>query len=674
MKDLLEDLAVDENDGGAGWMSLEELERELAHLDKEPSLTPTPLTRTAASLVVQQQRQSGVSEDNITATAGINNPAVDAWSLSFQKFATSSLDAAAFLQADSARKQQQQQKSPPPQVGLPPGIDFSSVQDYNVDEQARIAPPPGLPKKRQTSVEPPKGEEHATLELAAQQLWKQFPGDETKDTISALPVTEEAAAAIRNIPRPVPATPQNSIGLVPHPSATAHNSVTLQPGGPTPVSIPPLPTGVVPPGPMPPMQGIVAMSTPGMMPPPPTGQPMVHPPMMAIPVAVPVQGGPAWQQQPPQATVPQQHTRRPTYCNPHPRAPPVPAVQLASAYMSPRDIGYVVHGILRHITAAGASTVDDYDVQYWVRRNGKQAEAAVVNQGKINESNLDERQKAIQGKAKEWSTKNSTLGYVAKSHVSRPRALISQPIKDDDTEEGKENEDDESAQQQRTTLWKSRIYIDQAHQALFAVLNIWKTAPPGQVPPTLQPHLLRLLKCMGINRNGDTSVTEEQCGQQTSPTVYSIVEPSALRLLLTLDKGKVVVGRILENALLPPNAVLVALPAMFKALLGPSSGKSNKKTSTTPPEDTPADARIFASLARIVSSLPQLTADVLVETVEVILKAPPHSWASASRLPTIHAVLQRGTMMSQDPAAPADFVTKWQKYEQEFLKLLEAGI
>ena len=147
-----------------------------------------------------------------------------------------------------------------------------------------------------------------------------------------------------------------------------------------------------------------------------------------IPVAVPVRGA-AWQQ----SGLP----RQARYCDPHPRAPTIAATDLKSKYMTPRDIGYVVHGILRHMQAAGASSVDDYDVQYWVRRNGSTAaEQAVLSRPTPQKKKNDVKetasdaalavleQRSRQAKAKEWSTDNSTLGFVTKTNFHRPRALL----------------------------------------------------------------------------------------------------------------------------------------------------------------------------------------------------------------------------------------------------------
>ena len=75
-----------------------------------------------------------------------------------------------------------------------------------------------------------------------------------------------------------------------------------------------------------------------------------------------------------------------------------------------------------------------------------------------------------------------TLGYVAKSNVTRPRALIATPQptpKKEDTEEKK----------QRANLWKARVYCDQAYQSYQKVIDIWRLAPPGPVPVETGPEV-----------------------------------------------------------------------------------------------------------------------------------------------------------------------------------------
>merc|ERR1719446_1229156 len=99
------------------------------------------------------------------------------------------------------------------------------------------------------------------------------------------------------------------------------------------------------------------------------------PPTMAAPIA-PLTGvvvgaavstpGPAWQRPPPPPPpMPQEPPsyRSKALCNPHPAAPPIPAVALGSSCMKGRDVAYVIHAILKPVLAEGTSE-NDYYIQY----------------------------------------------------------------------------------------------------------------------------------------------------------------------------------------------------------------------------------------------------------------------------------------------------------------------
>ena len=104
MKDLWADLqAGDTEEEKMSW-SLEQLERELAHLEDEgPETTqlPPPGMPSAASLVVSHAQERMAYETPTVLPPRVS--AADAWSLSLQNF-TSSLEQD-FLAADSARRQ-----------------------------------------------------------------------------------------------------------------------------------------------------------------------------------------------------------------------------------------------------------------------------------------------------------------------------------------------------------------------------------------------------------------------------------------------------------------------------------------------------------------------------------------------------------------------------------------
>lgn len=605
MKDLLAGLAVDDDDNG--WISLEELERELGHLEKHP--LPAPMVpASAASLVVTHQTKTDRNKQEKTL---MQTDARDAWSLSLEKFSAAALEED-FLQADASRKQQ---FKPAP----PPGLHVGLAAEYNVDEKL-ISPPPGLQAHK-----PPVPIVHAPepskidLDLAAAKLLQQVQGGPYSQPLSNVE-SWAGGQPLPNVSIPKPST------------ATPHNSVTIStlPGGVSPFAPTPPPSTAATPQ-VPRETDIPQGYQLGMLN-IPTLPPSLPAPIAAIvpPVAVPVTGFM-------QSLGPFVLRGKVHYCNPHPQAQPIPAATLASKYMTSRDISYVVHGILRHVQAAGASTVHDYDVQYWVRRNGEGAKEG-VRTGKTTAVITTEREI----KAKEFATKHATLGYVTKSNVTRPRALIMQPSVESTQAETL------GEQKQRAALWKSRIYVDQAYQA-FLHLREFEAERP--ISSSTQHALMKLLKCMGLQKQNEA---------------YSVADRDSIKLLMKLDKGKILVSRILELGVLPPNAVAVAMPVILQVVLD-EPAKSML--------DDHVDNRLLVVLSALMENLPQLEPQVILECVKVVVvrgKAAEQVLSSMARMQYVHSLLQRGgraaTELRDEP-----FAKEWETMEQAFLSIL-AGL
>ena len=327
---------------------------------------------------------------------------------------------------------------------------------------------------------------------------------------------------------------------------------------------------------------------------------------------------------------------RPVYANPHPDAPPIPAQALATPFMTVRDISYVVHSILKPILALGTSPFD-YDQVYW-RRRGQGLRPGKKAQGG---DKLEKEMKSRGEKAKEWSDQHATLGKSAKTNVARPRALIAQPVVMEGTPGGEER--------QRQTLWKARIYCDQAYQAYMQVVEAWESSPGTAVPANLQPHLLKLLRCLGI------SLKEDENNKENKPT-YAI-DPSGLSLLLKLAKGRVLLARLLEQALLPPASVQVLLPPALQVLYQSSVAKQDM-----------VDDRVFAAWARVINSLPDLSGTCIMQGTQVILQHTNEALQSTSRMQAVHGLLRRGSMLT---ASNPDFAKEWSSTEAEFMKVFQ---
>jgi len=648
MKDLLADLQVDDND----W-SLEQLEKELESYEKGPSLVQQPLpSLNAASVVVSHSRQRSssilpmLSQGNGAASLpppGMGtSDTTDAWSLSLQKFTSLSLQED-FLAADSARKQTR----PPPGMAA-----LAGAEDYDIKEKNVLSPPPGLPPglgggiAKSASIPPtqdiPFSQPQSNILPPPSTMKEVEPmvGPET----SSLPGKSEQIT--NDIPTPAPVLPVTNAFLTAPNMMPPQGAVMPPPQLPGGMGLPPAtPQGVLMPPPIP-MPG-------NQRPPPPMGVPMPMPmnipPTMAAPIT-PLTGvvvgaavstpGPAWQTPRPvpvPVPAPQQQPSK-AFCNPYPGAPPIPATALVSSCMTGRDIAYVVHAILKPVLAEGISE-NDYYIQY-IKRNFGGQQAGGVNPKRAKEATHDIESRA--NKSKEWASEKSTLGHVTKSNVARPRALIAtpQPSTDQDNKE----------QKQRANLWKSRVYCDQAYQAYQSVIDIWRASSSSTgIPPQVQMHLVKLKKCMGIvldKEKKDYVVSEE-----------------ALKLILKLEKGRTLICRVLEQALLPPNAVQAMLPALldiiFAIPLNSSDSKSEEKSV----------GRLFQAITGIIPKL-NINGETLLECLQVALRHGKSATCSIVRMGCLHSLLQKGAqVVSQDPSE--DVREAWGVAERKFVSSLQ---
>ena len=604
MKDLLADLQVDDAD----W-SLEQLESELAQLDHEPQaqMQATPAL-SAASMVVSHAQGRAPGYQGV-AQPPQAQPGMDAWSLSLEKFTALSLEQD-FLAADTVRKQQQnvihQQAIP-----APPAVSLEGAEDYDVVAKPSLAPPPGLGGAFQGMLQnqliKPEDIMSPPQEAPSVPPSERFP----KTPQNSVVLSRDRAPQVKpnvaqEISPALEAIKQEEKAQGPTPQQPPHQAPPQ--GFQPPQQVTPHPQVAMPPGAMPPQ-----------MPHP------MHPPVQAPVIAVPAAGR-AWQRPMPPPPMPPPLR---VYCNPHPSAPPIPATVLESRMMKSRDIAYVIHSILKPVLAEGVSE-SDYDIQLLKRIGGRHLNPANPKHHKDVQGEMVSRA----NKSKEWSSEKGVLGLVAKTNVARPRALIAAPAS---------TSEQDTEQRQRASLWKARIYCDQAYQSYQAVVDIWKSAPPGAVPPQVQLHLRKLMKCFGV-----TSVDKE----------YKVDE-EGLKLVLKLGKGRILLARVLEQALLPPNAVQALLPASLNVLLVSPVRKT---------EDA-ADVRLFRAIARVIPRV-NLPAATVLESVQVVLANRKSALSSTARMECSHALLQKGSMLFAQESS-AELKAEWNKAENEFMSFLQ---
>jgi hypothetical protein len=725
MKDLLADLQGDDE---GGWLSLEQLEKELSQLDNSApdhhhhhayqQLPPAAMT--AASMVVGGHGQSSVVGGGLLGSVTVTKqPSADAWKESLQKFTALSLDQD-FLAADTVRKQQAT-------ALLPPGF-LAEAQDYDATEKVLMKPPPGLlgATTTRTSTTTTSSSEQELATSLASALLQPSPADDVPPPIpGSKPLPKTPANSISTgPPRKLPTkTPRNSVIIasvqeaqdiatynqedddddedfipimqntnlaVPNPNASAPASAQGMAMPLPPHHMPQMQHTMHPPG----HPGMVMSQQQQpqqhygpMMAPSPGMHPQQQQGMLGggVPVAMRMPGGPAWQQpQQPQLQRPQPPPpMRPVFCNPHPNAPPIPANALESRLMKSRDISYIVHSILKPILTMGISEYD-YDIQLLYRQSGGRPAGPLLFRGSVNNNNnaavvqdgnaptntntplyqvIQQEMVSREQKAKEWSTKNAALGHFQKASIARPRALIASSVAMTSADNPAKSE-----QKQRARLWKARIYCDQAHQAYQQVVDIWAKAAPGSVPPSVQAPLIRLLKCLGIavqvqviakeaarNGGGGTAAAAADEGDFK-------VDPLVLELFLKLSKGRVLLARIIEQALLPPSAVQAMLPSTLDILYKTPPAAAQGGGDLT-------DERCFRALAVVIQTLPALSGDSLLQCAQVVKTNSEVALSTTCRMECLHALLQRGSVMASGPV-PEGFAGAWKATEDSVMAIL----
>jgi hypothetical protein len=671
MKDLFADLALGDDD----FLSLDQLERELQEMEENhanststssafgnfdgtSAAAAAPLT--AAGLIVQQQQQQNMISSmslfgggggppagsatfgtggmvapalnsSLFATGGggalfqtpspsfpavttadhHTNPTttLDAWSISLQSFSGTSLLHEDFLQADLARKQHQVMPTPPPPVALaggpaPPGL--QNLPEYDIS----AVPPPGLRAER--AVPPPD-----LIEQAAHRLATGAPAATTTTTtiqdVQEVPAVPTMMTMMMTPPRHL-TFPLTTAGIpmtpTPEGRAPAGSPWHRTPPPPTPFSTPQHSIGTVGPSPPPPL-------------------------VTPLPLAMIQQQ----QQQQPPPTVPAvpPSVRPRIYANPHPTAEPVNAANIPSRFMTPRDLCFVVHSILKPILTQNADAASTYHLEYWLRHHPA-APLVPANQhlGSGNNNRAELVMASRTAKATEWSKENKVLGSTAKSVVTRPRALIAvhilQPGEDEDVNE---SETTKHHHQQRAALWKARVRIDQGY-ACYTQLQHSAAAR------------IKLLKCWGV-----------QNGRLDDISIFQGV--------LKLAKGRTLLARTLEQY--PEVIPMFLLPATLTTLAG---GSGTTTAVTVVPVVLPiTDNRLCAAWARVIASASTdliIAQEVLfLSCVQIVIDHGHVILHDTSHMMIAHALLQRaGAAATMD----ADFAAAYGPLEAKFMELL----
>ena len=150
--------------------------------------------------------------------------------------------------------------------------------------------------------------------------------------------------------------------------------------------------------------------------------------------------------------------------------------------------------------------------------------------------------------------------------------------------------------------------------------------------------MLKLLKCLGMS---------------VKDGVYFIQADKALTPILKMTKGQLFIARLLEQALLPPKAVVTLLPHALEASI--ESGNANEIT----------DSRLFGGYSRVISSIP-LEGEIILACIQKVQTTV--ALQSQPRMECVYALLRAGGAKgAQDPDG---FGPTWKEAEASFMQLL----
>jgi hypothetical protein len=250
-------------------------------------------------------------------------------------------------------------------------------------------------------------------------------------------------------------------------------------------------------------------------------------------------------------------------------------------------------------------------------------------------------------KAKDWMAKSHSLGHVVKTNIKRPRALLQTPVLARD----KGDKGSEEVQEARVTVWKARASIDLGYRAYLELVDLQRllrTASGDERNQYLQqvPANVRDLQlCFGVGQEGG--------GQPV------LKAPPALKRVLGMAKGRLLLARALESGLLPHAAARVLLPHTLDTLWPMT------------PDGEHMD-RLQASLTGLVRTIqPSCTPADSLACLDVLLVScnlKQSLGASRTLMEWVHAILARGGQLcSTNPTTQQE----WSQKEAQFMQLLQ---
>mmetsp|Transcript_38941 Transcript_38941/g.117122 ORF Transcript_38941/g.117122 Transcript_38941/m.117122 type:complete len:905 (-) Transcript_38941:546-3260(-) len=409
---------------------------------------------------------------------------------------------------------------------------------------------------------------------------------------------------------------------------------------------------------------------------------------------------------------------RQLFNNPAPNAAAVPAARVRSSLMSARDICYVVHSYVRPLQSLDAFTDDYYRWGYDDRRSrnllvlggtmagpGPGAQdfpKPVWKEEKIKARKMEEKYRAtIEERAKDWGEKKHVLGRHVKVNVRRPRALLAtdgaltSKLRDEEkaNDSGAESsaasaEHHETPEEKaRARLWTARLSIDKGYAAYLSLVELRRLLQSNdpavmqgrkreELSEEVELNIAGLHSALGVR----VTTTEGEDGASAAGKRTIEVDGTCLGRTLGLPKGRMLLSRILDEAVLPHSSARRVLPAAIGAVLRTPPSESG--TGGAPPRGEDRMLRSLSGLVRTIqpSVSPRDLLDCLDAVAEVHADLAGEGGKETiksmlgvqrARMELLHAVLSRGNEVCLIPGE--DSGNEWRRKEGEFMTLLSGG-
>jgi len=409
------------------------------------------------------------------------------------------------------------------------------------------------------------------------------------------------------------------------------------------------------------------------------------------------------------------------FCNPTPAAPPINANNVRSYFMTPRDLCYVVHSMMRPLASLDAYNDDYYRWGYDDRRsrnllmlgdnpNNQNLPQPVWKETKERAQAIETKYRGnVEKRAEKFAEKQQTLGRTVKVNVRRPKALLAttgalttaavNAATNSGTADEEQREERSEEDRQRVHLWSARMAIDGGYVAYLDLLEtrrLLQTNPNGvleaeeeaagvaerraDLTRDVEANVAKLHASLGVTVSLAVAANAE--GDPNANAKIIDVDAAALSRTLGLPKGRMLLSRVLDDGILPHSSACRVLPKALGAVLStavPAAG--------APPR---GEDRLVRSLAGLVQTAqPSLAPDDLVacldefgavyqseladrgpspgDTVRAMLGA---SGGQRARMELLHAILSRGGAVCG--GAGPDVAAAWKAKEAEFMSILSA--